>query len=260
MPKPTRFPFGFALGFENQFNNYGKGGIGSQAAGQQYEQVTAGLLAQASTAPDISFGSLFYTNNSSNTTITNFTQTWTGRAGGLTAAGQTDTSGPPPEGKIITVVFLDNSTQLANNSNLILAGSNNLLGANNAITLLGSNGKWIEMARSYNNTTEVTTFVTNAQSSLNMNGVRVAILNNTGSTTNKIIGLSGGQIGQEVSFMLLGSNPVMMIAQAGGATSSNMVLVTTNSMLINASGLYKFMKHTDLTWRSIAIGSANWSL
>lgn len=252
MPRPTRWPFGIALGFENQFNNYGKGGIGQQTGTQQYECVTAGLLAQMSTAPDISFGSLFYTNNTGATTITNFTQTWTGRSGALTAAGQTDTSGPPPEGKLITIIFLDNSTQLANNANLVLAGTNNLLGTTNAITLLGSNGRWIEIARSYNNTTEVTTFVTNAQSSLNMNGVRVAMLNNTGSTTNTIIGLSGGQIGQEVTFMLVGSNAVRLV-------SGNMVMVSTNAVIINASGMYKFIKATDLSWRAMTINSAGWS-
>lgn len=262
MPKPTRFPFGIALGFENQFNNYGKtsGPQTSNPISGQYETVTAGLLSQSSTAPDVSFGSLFYTQNTGNTTITNFTTTWMGRSGANLSSGQVDTSGPIPEGKLITIVFLDNSTQLANNTNLVLAGTNNLLGANNTITLLGSNGRWLELERSYNNNSEVTTFVTNAQSSLNMNGVRVAILNNTGSTTNKIIGLSGGQIGQEVTFMNIGSNPIILIAQAGGATSSNMVIFSTNSLVINASGAFKFIKHTDLLWRGLMISSANWSL
>ena len=258
MSKPTRFPFGIALGFENQFNNYGKGGRSVFDSTTQYEQTTAGLLAQMSTAPDVSQGSLFYTNNTGATTIVNLYHYQPGRAGALTASGQVDLTSPLPEGKIITLFFLDTNTQLSPAGNIVLAGTNNLIGANNVIQLLASRNNWYETNRSYNNTSEVTTFVTNAQSSLNMNGVRYAVVNNTGSTTNKIIGLSGGQIGQEVTFTNIGSNPVMFIFQAGGVESSNMVSIASNSMLVNASGAYKFIKSTDSLWRALVIGSANY--
>lgn len=253
MPKPTRFPFGLALGFENQFNNYGKGGSNAQGAlpaGTQYEQVTAGLLAQASTAPDISFGSLFYTNNTTNTVINDFKQTWTGRASSLTAGGQTDTSGPPPEGKLITVIFLDNSTQLVNAGNLILNGTDNLLGINHSITLLGSNGKWYEIARSKNNTSEVSSFTIGSAASINVNDLRVATVIGTAATS-IVRSFSGGQVGQVVYLMSAGSSGVNHFVDTGG----NITLITTNMYAINASGVYEFVKRNNTTWSMVHIGS-----
>lgn len=251
MPRPTRYPFGIALGFENQFNNYGKGGIGQQLAGQQYECVTAGLLAQMSTAPDVSFGSLFYTNNTGATTITNFTQTWTGRAGALTASGQTDTSGPPPEGKLITIIFLDNSTQLANAGNLVLAGTDNLAGANHAITLIGSNGKWIEIERSKNTTAQVTTFSIGTATSINANDVSLAFITGT-ATPVQVKAISGGQVGQIITMVGLGSSGISAYAMTGG----NINIVGTNSFLIPNSGALQFIKINGSLWNMYEVGTA----
>lgn len=253
MPKPTRFPFGFALGFENQFNNYGKTS-GPQTANpitSQYETVTAGLLAQASTAPDVSFGSLFYTNNTANTTITNFTHTWVGRAASNTGSGQNDTSGPPPEGKLITVIFLDNSTQLANNTNLILAGTDNLLGANHAITLLGSNGRWIEVQRAKNNTSEVTTFTIGSTVSINANDLKLGFLLGTSATVG-IRGISGGQVGQIITLVGAASNGISAYVLTGG----NINIVGTNSYLVPTSGAYQFIKINGSTWNMITVGTS----
>ncbi len=229
---PTRFPYGLALGFANNFRTV--------------QNTTAGDIS-GNTTPDVTIGGLFYTNNTSPLTITNFLlQDTANRLGSY-------------EGKIIRVFFLDTGTQLANAGALFLSGTNNLIGANNSIELMFSRGSWFEMDRSYVTRSEITTFVTNAQSSLNVDNVRVAILNNTGATTNKIIGLSGGQVGQEVTFMNIGSNPVILISQAGGATSSNMIMMVTNALLISASGAWKFIKHTDLNWSALAVGSRNWA-
>lgn len=234
---PTRFPYGQALGFANQFNWT----VGPVVSGTQ------GLIS-GSTAPNVTLGNLFYVNNTGNLTINNF------------LLDDTANRIAQYEGKVIRVFQLDTgSTSFANASPLILSGTNGSIGQNGSIEFMFSRGVWYELDRGYSGSSEVTTFVTNAQSSLNVNGVRVAILNNTGSTTNKIIALSGGYVGQEVTFMNIGSNLVQFIGQAGGATSSNLVFINTNSLIIMASGAFKLIKHTDLNWRALAVGSANWS-
>ncbi len=228
---PTRFPYGKGLGFVNNFFSNKLLPIGNTAV-----VGTAGDIS-GQTAPDVTLGELFYTNNTGALTITNFVLQDT--ANRLASY----------EGKVIRVFFLDANTQLANASPLVLSTTNNLLGANNTIELMQSRGSWFELNRSYDNTSDITNFITNAQSSLNVNGVRVALLNNTGSTTNSIIALSGGQVGQEVSFMLVGSNAVRLLA--GG----NIFMPFTNALLINASGMYKAMKFDNSSWRILAIGS-----
>ena len=234
MGAPQRFPYGSALGFQNQFNWT----VGPTVSG------TAGNISGTAT-PNVTLGNLFYLNNTGSVTITNLLLDDT--ANRLTQY----------EGKVVRIFTLDTgSTTFANAGALFLNGTNNLLGQNNSIELMFSRGSWFELDRSYVNRSEVSAMVTNAQSSLNMDNVRVAVLNNTGATTNKIIGLSGGQVGQEVTFMNVGSNVIILIGQAGGATSSNMVFLGTNALLIDGSGSYKFVKHTDLVWRGAVANTA----
>ena len=235
MGGPTRFPYGEAWGFQNQFS-FSQGPVVSG---------TAGLFTQSDLTPDVTIGQLFIANNTGATTITYFDlQNYAYKAAEYS-------------GKEITVMVIDNgSTTFANAGQLVLGGTDNL--ANNAgypafYQFVHFNSTWYQIDSFKGSRSEVTTFVTNVQSSLNMNGVRVAILNNTGSSTNTIIGLSGGQIGQEITFMLQGSNAVRLV-------TGNMTIVGTNAVLINASGMYKFIKHTDnVTWRAMTINSAGWS-
>lgn len=235
---PTRFPYGQALGFVNQFNFT----QGPSLSG------TAGLISGNAT-PNVTLGNLFYVNNTGSLTITNF------------LLDDTANRIAQYEGKVIRIFQLDTgSTLFANAAPLFLNGTNNTLGQNGSIELMFSRGSWFELDRGYSGLGEITNFITNAQSSLNVNGVRVAILNNTGATTNRIIGLSGGQVGQEITFMNIGSNAIMLVGQAGGATSSNMIFMGTNTLLVDASGAFKFVKHTDLQWRALAVASANWAV
>ena len=118
-----RIPYGMALG---KYNNF--------------FATTSNVFSESDVTPDVTLGSLFFSNNTSNTTITNFDVTGFGAG---SQAGQF-------EGKVIEVVFLDGSTRLANASPLILAGSNGLQGANNSIRLAYHNSSWIELNRSYN--------------------------------------------------------------------------------------------------------------
>lgn len=244
MSNPTRWPYGKALGWVNQFVTYGPPTGGTSGLN------TAGLISGSAT-PDVTNGDLFIVNNTGTVTITYFNlQNY--------AYSQQNYSG-----KVISVMVLDQgSTQFANSGQLFLFGTDNL--ATNSSTpfalyeFVHFNSAWYQNSASKTGRNDVTILGTNAGSSLNVNGVRYAVLNNTGSTTNKIMALSGGQVGQEITFSNIGSNAIMFIFQAGGGTSSNMVSIASNSMLINASGAYKFIKGTDLLWRPIVIGSANY--
>lgn len=109
---------------------------------------TAGLIAQNDTTPDVSNGVLFYTNNTTNTVITDFEMTVPGPIPGGSAHNST---AQQFEGKVIEVIFLDDSTGLAQSSRMILSSSDNLQGANNSVRLLYHNSAWIELSRSYNN-------------------------------------------------------------------------------------------------------------
>lgn len=256
MPNPTRFPFGIALGSYNQFNNYGKGGQGTPnppPAGTQYEQCTAGLLAQGSTAPDISFGSLFYTNNTGNTTITNFVQTQIGRAGSNLASGQVDTTGPVPEGKIIRVFFLDNSTQIANAGNIVMTSSDNGLGANSIIEFMGSNGKWwqIGSVSRPNANGGINTFSIGTATSINGSGINLAFVTGT-ATPVQVKAISGGQVGQIINLVGLGSSGISAYAMTGG----NINIVGTNMYLIPNSGYLQFIKINNTLWNMQEIGTS----
>ena len=220
---PTRFPYGQALGFANQFRNVAGG--------------TAGLLAEGDATPDVTTGSLFYTANTSSTTITHFDlSSYAERA-------------PNYEGKVITVFFIDNSTRLANAGRLFLSSTNDLVGSQNVVTLMHSRSGWYEMYRSYNNTTEVQSYSVGPASSLNVDGTKVALVLNTGSVTKFISAFSGGQQGQIVTLLNAGSNAV--VVQTGG----NIRLVGTNAYVVNASGAYQFVMFNSAFWRMITVGT-----
>jgi len=221
MGAPTRSPYGTALGFQNQFSFT----VGPTASG------TAGNISGNAT-PNVTLGNLFYVNNTGSLVITSLLLDDTGNR--LTQY----------EGKIIRIFCLDTGSTTI--SATAPSGSILNMGQNSNIDLMFSRGSWF--LNDGANTFSTQTYITNAQSSINVNGVSLAFLNNTGGTTNSIIGLSGGVIGQEVSFALVGSNAVRFI-------SGNMVMTQTNAVLINASGLYKAVKVLANEWRMVAINS-----
>ena len=221
MGAPTRFPYGNALGFQNQFSFT----VGPSLSG------TAGNISGNAT-PNVTNGNLFYVNNTGSLAITSLLLDDTGNR--LTQY----------EGKIIRIFCLDTGSTTI--SAISPSGSILNMGQNSNIDLMFSRGSWF--LNDGANTFSTQTYITNAQSSINVNGVSLAFLNNTGGTTNSIIGLSGGVIGQEVSFALVGSNAVRFI-------SGNMVMTQTNAVLINASGLYKAVKVLANEWRMVAINS-----
>lgn len=220
---PTRFPYGQGKGFVNNFN---------------YRGGTANLFAASDATPDVTIGDLFYTNNASATILTYFDlQDYANRASNY-------------EGKVITVFFLDAVTQIANAGQLFLASSNNLLGANNSITLMHSRSGWYELDRSYVNRTEVQTYTIAAQSSINLDGTKVAIVTNTGAGSVFLSAFSGGQVGQSI-ILMPGTSGLSLFVQTGG----NIAIQGTNAYLMASSGAYQFVKRATDRWTFLTIGS-----
>ena len=125
MSGDTRFKNGLALGPYNNFF-----------------ATSANVFVENDTTPDVTLSSLWFSNNTTNTAITNFDLTVVG-GGAASNAGAF-------EGKLLRVVLLDDSTSLINGARLVLQGSNNLAGLNNTIDLLYHNSAWVEFGRSYN--------------------------------------------------------------------------------------------------------------
>lgn len=234
MSKPTRFPYGQALGFSNQFRTYG----GSTVAGN-----TAGNISGSAT-PNVSSGELFYTNNTAAVTITHFELDNYARLA------------PDYEGKIITVVFLDTATQLANSGRLFLSSTNNLVGANNNITLMHSRSGWYELNRSYVNRTEAQVYTINGSSSINVDGVSLAIISNTGAGTTKISALSGGQVGQTVYLTMNTATSVITLVLAYVGNIQFPLLAQSNAMLIDTGAVYGFTKVSATRWYAHYAGTA----
>ena len=228
MGAPTRFPYGQALGFQNQFS----WAVGPTVSG------TAGLIS-SSTAPNVTLGNLFYLNNTGTLVIQNLLLDDT--ANRISAY----------EGKIVKLFILDTgSTVFSNGGALFMAGTNNLFGQNNSIDFMFSRGNWYETGRSLITRNEVITYAINVGSSVNVDGVTTVRVNNTGATTTTLIAFSGGQVNQEVNLVLQGSNAARVIE--GG----NIFLGATNAVLINASAFYKFIKVDTASWRTLAISSS----
>ena len=227
MGAPTRWPYGTALGFQNQFG-FSISPVGSGTAGN----------ISGSATPNVTLGGLFYLNNTGTVNITNLILDDT--ANRLTQY----------EGKIVKLFILDTgSTVFSNGGALFMAGTNNLFGQNNSIDFIFSRGNWYETNRSQITRNEVFTYAVNVGSSVNVDGVRVILANNTGATTTSLIAFSGGQVGQEVSIMSVGSNAVRVLE--GG----NIFIGATNAVIIGASGFYKFIKYDTASWRTLAISS-----
>lgn len=208
---PTRFPNGQALGFVNNFN---------------YRGTTAGLFTQGDTTPDVTLGSIFYTNNTQDTVITHFDLTdYTNRAVDY-------------EGKIITVFFLDNSSRLANGGRLFLEGSDDLLGATHSITLMHSRSAWYELNRSRpSQTSDFVTFSEAGSSAFTVTRqTRYILWNATQATI--LAGISGpSYIGQRLS-ILMGTQGLTLQVKS----SPTIALPGTNALVYTSQRALEFVR------------------
>lgn len=237
MGGPTRFPYGQGMGFVNQFSAYGASL--QTGAGQFSAMGTAGLISIGT--PDVTVGDLFIANNTGSVVVTYFN------------LQQYAYKSADYSGKQIRILVLDNgSTTFANSNQLFLQGTDNLSTANTGSPALYQfvqfNSSWFQTDFSRPNRNEVTTFLLTGASSLNVNGLKLGLLNNTGGTVDSISAFSGGQVGQVISFALVGSNSVKIVS--GG----NIFLAAgTSAVVINASGVYQFTNVGGGFWRQSEI-------
>lgn len=218
---------------------------------------TDNLFAEADSSPDVTLGSLWFSNNSTNTTITHFDLTVTGPIPG--GSGHGNYAGAF-EGKEINVMFLDGSTRLVNGGNLILSTSDGLQGANNTIRLIYHNSAWIEFSRSYNNSSIVSV------SSLNL-GVAgiVSVLGNVKTVqisaeagTNSILRrATGGEQGQIITLIASGgSDALIVVNSAANDTFVSTSSASSTQFRLMSSGAISFVRYLG-RWLEIRPVSGN---
>ena len=188
----SRIVYGLALG--KQGNWY-----------TTWQNKTHGLLAQASTAPDVTTGCLFYSVNSSATTITNF---------GLRVAGSPDTGGniaPLFEGKLVKIFFTDGSTTVASNARIYLANSASFAFPKNSwLGLIYHNSSWYETERSIDASglRSIAVGATNEAITVTEADRVLTLAGTMNSNSIFLTGISGGYVGQRL----------LLIVGSGGCT------------------------------------------
>lgn len=214
---------------------------------------TDNVFSSGDTTPDVTNGSLFFSNNTSNTTITHFDLTPVGGNTGGTWHQQF-------EGKRVIVAFIDDSTRLAQSAQMLLASTNGLQGRNNLSEFIYHNSAWIELSRSYNRSNvisvdsttwnTVSNTVTHAGTgNINVVGcgphVIIKMIHET-TTPLAIRRLINGEQGQFVTLIAAGgSNSLVIVNSAaeGGfiSTSSS----GSTQFRIASSGAVSFIRNGD---------------
>lgn len=218
MGSDFRIPYGFARGPMNNF----------------YVR-TDNLFTSGDATPDVTIGNLWYTNNTSAITITDFDLSDVANGGSIA---------PKFEGKEFTVYFTDNNTTIANNSRIILSTSAQTFAANQNLSFLYHNSAWVETARSRNNSTgDVQTFSIAGSASFTATDVKLAILVGT-ATPVGIKSISGGTVGQTITLFQNNTSGITMQIDTGG----NLFIPGTSTIIMNASGAYTFTKVDGTRW------------
>lgn len=177
-----------------------------------FQTRTDNLFADQDATPNISNGTLFWTQNSTATSITYFD-------------GQSNGVYGPEEGQTIIVGMLDGNTTFVASSQLRLEGAVDVTPAIGAVFHFIYRGSaWFELFRSYNTANLIT--VTSSELaagvlSISPAVVGVSALAATGS--NMIIRrMTGGYTGQRVAIQCAGSS-VTFVTNSAGATDSFVV-------------------------------------
>lgn len=207
-----RVKYGWALGPE-----------GTYAAGSG-----STLIPFGDTTPDVTTGVLFYTNNTSATTITYFDVQGAGGINGDSAH----------EGKMIYLFFRDGNTSLTASSIMQLAGGTGVVPAGTVSHFLYHNSAWYEINRESPSASGATQTVTigGTQNALDVTAQEVIIILATGATTIK--GISGGFTGQEITLFKAAISVGTSVILQGDA---NFWLADTNAFAMSASAGYQFV-------------------
>lgn len=215
-----RIRHGLAYGRENNFYT-------ANVAGG-----TGGLIAQANTAPDVTAGVLFYTNNTGSTIIRDFTLRHP-------AEGQGNLAGLF-EGKIIRVVFLDSNTRYAfSASGPLIGGTDGLQGASNFADFFYHTSAWY--LGNFNRPTNPMIVYTSSnvvygtQSSLSVQGKNTVTLLNAANSSLTFFTLTGGEQNQEVTLYAVNS-ALQFTANTSGLQNSLVVTSTGGSTVVLSSG------------------------
>ena len=208
---------------------------------------TDNLFSENDTTPDVTNGNLFFSNNTTNTVITNF-----------------DLQAPPGDnsptysqgyqGKAIRVVFLDDSTGLANSGRLRLASSDGLQGTNNSIELVYVNSAWVEFGRSYNSTQIITVESKNLTGSILSLGTGAVSVKGgvsviriiAAAASNAVIrqAINGAQ-GQIITLLAVNSEPTIIVNSASNidGTFCTTSTATGAQFILTQSGAISFIKN-----------------
>ena len=211
------------------------------------------VFGQADATPDVTLGNLFFSNNTSNTTITHFNLTTVGPIPGGAAI---ENFAQQYEGKIIHCIFLDDSTRLVNGGRLILASSDGLQGLNNAISLIYHNSAWIELYRSYNQSSVV------QATSANLGGAGTVTITGRGpsvvirvdaaaSSAGVLRRAIGGEQGQLVHIVASAGSDALIIV--GSDAADTFIATSTTSATqfrLASSAVVSFVRVAD-KWREI---------
>jgi hypothetical protein len=222
MGAPFRVPYGYAIGFDTQFNFHRASA--ANATG------TAGLLIQNSgTNIDVTNGTLFYTNNSVATTITT-----------LRNSTYSSNTGTGFEGEIIRIWMLDTLTEFQNGGNIILSGTGNYgKQANASIELMYSRGNWYELGRSSPGASGgiAQSLIGSSAATLTADGVSTFVLLATAAAVT-IRAISGGFNGQKVSMIMVASDGTSI----GIETSGNIRMALTNAIVSGSNALHELVR------------------
>lgn len=193
---------------------------------------TDGAFTSGDTTPDVSLYGLYYSNNSSATTITDFD---------LAATSQ----GPGQyEGKQLKYVALDANTTLSPSASLLTTEPGVALAANTVIDFVYHNSTWLETARSVPSATGGSSSQSIAGTTAvgDVTGYSLIPIVGTAATVT-IKGISGGTELQEVRLYDAGSGGISVLINTAG----NILIEGTNSLVFNKSGVYDFVKR-GVTW------------
>jgi hypothetical protein len=197
---------------------------------------SANVFTSTDTTPDVTNGTLWYSNNASATTITDFD---------LSALPSSGSNAPLFEGKRIIVVFLDAVTTITPNSRLVMAGSGSVtFPANSTLDLVYHNSAWIEIGRSINTTGDVLSQrIAGSNNAIgSVDNVKTVLL--TGTAKAIIWSISGGSIGQRIDIVNNSTSGIVIEVTMGG----NLMLMGTASFTMISSGVYAFVKAASNTW------------
>jgi len=235
---------GVALGPENNF-----------------AATSANVFAEGDTTPDVTNGNLFFSNNVTSTVITDFELTVPGGGAGSNAGKF--------EGKVIEVIFLDDSTGLANNSRIITGNSGNFQGSNVATRFVYHNSSWILTGTNYNapstvsvNSNNIGSFVADTTSgTVNITGNTETIFGFAYATSPLVIRrVLNGQQGQRLTLVSAGPSDLRVIvnsAQAGTFVSTSSSSAT--QFRLASSGAISFV-YQGAKWLEITPVWANSSI